>query len=160
MQEGHRCKDSTAGRTIANDLPRTGCDESLLPSLENVLLAYAAACRPIRTFRSILGPSEPQTLGIFSRCEYDTIQNGSTSCRTWVPYRTIRLLLCDPKVRNKEIGYCQSMNFVVATMLMYCSEEQSFWILCSLVEDVLPEGYYTETLSGLRAATWCETPEA
>lgn len=103
VQEGHRCKDSTAGRTIANDLPRTGCDESLLPSLENVLLAYA--------------------------------------------------------VRNKEIGYCQSMNFVVATMLMYCSEEQSFWILCSLVEDVLPEGYYTETLSGLRADlhlfNWC-----
>ena len=68
---------------------------------------------------------------------------------------SLLLLSCDPKVRNNEIGYCQSMNFVVATMLMYCSEEQSFWILCSLVEDVLPEGYYTETLSGLRAATRC-----
>lgn len=44
------------------------------------------------------------------------------------------------------------MNFIVATMLMYCSEEQSFWILCSLIEDLLPDGYYTESLSGLRAA--------
>lgn len=43
------------------------------------------------------------------------------------------------------------MNFIVATMLMYCSEEQSFWILCSLIEDLLPDGYYTESLSGLRA---------
>eukprot|EP00434_Breviolum_minutum_P029272 symbB.v1.2.025890.t2/scaffold2547.1/size76550/2 len=103
VEMGHRCKESTAGRTIANDLPRTGCDDSLLPALENVLLAYA--------------------------------------------------------VRNKEIGYCQSMNFIVATMLMYCSEEQSFWILCSLIEDLLPDAYYTESLSGLRADlhlfNWC-----
>lgn len=42
VEMGHRCKESTAGRTIANDLPRTGCDDSLLPALENVLLAYAA----------------------------------------------------------------------------------------------------------------------
>ena len=79
-------------------------------------------------------------------------------CKIFSAFGRVSLLflLCDPfQVRNKEIGYCQSMNFVVATMLMYCSEEQSFWILCSLVEDVLPEGYYTETLSGLRAATWC-----
>lgn len=57
------------------------------------------------------------------------------------------------QVRNKAIGYCQSMNFIVATLLLYCSEEESFWTLCSLIEDVLPEGYYTETLSGLRAAS-------
>lgn len=43
VKEGHRCKDSVAGVTIANDLPRTGCDEALLPALENVLLAFAAA---------------------------------------------------------------------------------------------------------------------
>ena len=42
VKEGHSTKESTAGRTIANDLPRTGCDEAQLPALENVLLAYSA----------------------------------------------------------------------------------------------------------------------
>eukprot|EP00435_Cladocopium_sp_Y103_P020487 s2054_g5.t1 len=51
------------------------------------------------------------------------------------------------EVCNKEIGYCQSMNDIVATILLYRSEEETFWTFCSLIEDVLPEGYYTETLS-------------
>eukprot|EP00928_Gymnodinium_smaydae_P037483 TRINITY_DN26008_c0_g3_i1.p1 TRINITY_DN26008_c0_g3~~TRINITY_DN26008_c0_g3_i1.p1 ORF type:complete len:581 (-),score=120.94 TRINITY_DN26008_c0_g3_i1:158-1861(-) len=54
-------------------------------------------------------------------------------------------------VRNPQIGYCQSMNFISKTLLLYNDEERTFWILCSLIEDVLPAGLYTPTMSGLRA---------
>lgn len=52
--------------------------------------------------------------------------------------------------KNTAIGYCQSMNFVTAAFLLYNTEEQAFWMLCSLIEDLLPAGYYTETMTGLR----------
>jgi len=52
--------------------------------------------------------------------------------------------------KNPEIGYCQSMNFVAAALLSHLPAERAFWTFCSLVEDVLPEGYYTVSLTGLR----------
>lgn len=54
--------------------------------------------------------------------------------------------------RNPVIGYCQGMNNLVATLLLvYPSEEQVFWILCSLIERILPGDYYTEHLLVCRA---------
>eukprot|EP00913_Durusdinium_trenchii_P029781 g27907.t1 len=51
--------------------------------------------------------------------------------------------------KNLKIGYCQSMSFVAATLLMYMEEEQAFWTLCSLLEDILPEDYLSERMLGL-----------
>ncbi|CAK9065038.1 TBC domain-containing protein C4G8.04 [Durusdinium trenchii] len=53
--------------------------------------------------------------------------------------------------KNLKIGYCQSMSFVAATLLMYMEEEQAFWTLCSLLEDILPEDYLSERMLGVRA---------
>ncbi|CAL1151657.1 unnamed protein product, partial [Cladocopium goreaui] len=71
--------------------------------------------------------------------------------------------------KNPKIGYCQSMSFVAATLLMYMEEESAFWTLCGLLEDILPEepghgagarlskrgenpnDYFSERMSGLRA---------
>mmetsp|Transcript_61211 Transcript_61211/g.138408 ORF Transcript_61211/g.138408 Transcript_61211/m.138408 type:complete len:500 (-) Transcript_61211:78-1577(-) len=52
--------------------------------------------------------------------------------------------------KNPEIGYCQSMNFVAAALLSQLPAERAFWTFCSLVEDLLPHGYYTVSLTGLR----------
>lgn len=37
-------------------------------------------------------------------------------------------------IYDAEVGYCQGLNFVVAVLLMYLTEEESFWILISLME--------------------------
>jgi hypothetical protein len=51
-------------------------------------------------------------------------------------------------VRNKAVGYCQSMNFMAALLLMFLSEEQSFWVLAALIEDILPPEYYSRGMTG------------
>lgn len=51
-------------------------------------------------------------------------------------------------LHKKEIGYCQSLNFVVAFMLLLMSEEESFWLLVTLVDTVLPPDYYTASMIG------------
>ncbi|MES1919939.1 hypothetical protein MHBO_001682 [Bonamia ostreae] len=40
----------------------------------------------------------------------------------------------------KEVGYCQGMGFVVATLLMYMGEEDSFWVLISMLKGKLNMG--------------------
>lgn len=49
--------------------------------------------------------------------------------------------------KNKEIGYCQAMNIVVAALLIFMSEEQAFWCLNILCERIVP-GYYSKTMYG------------
>lgn len=49
--------------------------------------------------------------------------------------------------RNPFVGYCQGMNFIVNFMIvMQFGEEDSFWILTSLLEDILPRTYYSNMM--------------
>jgi len=61
---------------------------------------------------------------------------------------SLRRVLMAYASRNKVVGYCQGMNFIVGVMLLFVDEEKAFWLLCSLLEDILPPDYYTHDLSG------------
>ena len=47
--------------------------------------------------------------------------------------------------------YCQGMNTVAAFLLTVLEEADAFWMLAYLIEDVLPEHFYSRDLLGLRA---------
>lgn len=54
--------------------------------------------------------------------------------------------------RNTEVGYCQGMNLVTANLLLIMpSAEDAFWILVSIIENILPRGYYDHSLLASRA---------
>ncbi|KAM5343170.1 hypothetical protein ACJ41O_014136 [Fusarium nematophilum] len=54
--------------------------------------------------------------------------------------------------RNKDVGYCQGMNLITANLLlMMPSAEDAFWILTSIIENILPHGYYDHSLLASRA---------
>lgn len=54
--------------------------------------------------------------------------------------------------RNIEVGYCQGMNLVAANLLLIMpSAEDAFWILVSIIENILPRGYYDHSLLASRA---------
>lgn len=50
-----------------------------------------------------------------------------------------------------DIGYCQSLNFIVGMMLLFMNEEDSFWLLVTIVERLLPADYYTRSMVGTYA---------
>ncbi|GAA5859364.1 hypothetical protein JCM8547_002001 [Rhodosporidiobolus lusitaniae] len=54
--------------------------------------------------------------------------------------------------RNLKIGYCQGMNNLVATLLLtHPAEEDAFWVLVCIIENILPSDYYTSRLLVSRA---------
>ncbi|CAH1176136.1 unnamed protein product [Phaedon cochleariae] len=51
--------------------------------------------------------------------------------------------------QNKEVSYCQGLNYIVGLLLLATKdEESSFWLLKILVEKILPQ-YYIVTMTGL-----------
>lgn len=62
----------------------------------------------------------------------------------------LRRVLTAYALRNREIGYCQSMNYIAALLLFHMSEEMAFWCMCAIIEDYLPPHYYSPSLLGGR----------
>ncbi|KAJ5889331.1 hypothetical protein N7504_010141 [Penicillium tannophilum] len=54
--------------------------------------------------------------------------------------------------RNPEVGYCQGMNLIAASLLLIMpTAEDAFWILVSMIEIILPQHYYDHGLLASRA---------
>ncbi|OQR87529.1 hypothetical protein ACHHYP_08558 [Achlya hypogyna] len=47
-----------------------------------------------------------------------------------------------------EIGYCQSMNFIVGILVLFLPEEDAFWLLAVLMDRVLPWENYSRSMVG------------
>ncbi|KAM5289127.1 small G protein signaling modulator 3 isoform 2-T2 [Ctenodactylus gundi] len=48
-----------------------------------------------------------------------------------------------------EIGYCQGTGMVAACLLLFLEEEDTFWMMCAIIEDLLPASYFSTTLLGV-----------
>ncbi|KAI8378414.1 rab-GTPase-TBC domain-containing protein [Blakeslea trispora] len=60
---------------------------------------------------------------------------------------SLRRVLSAYSWKDPELGYCQAMNIVTSAILIYMSEEQAFFTLGVLCDDLLP-GYYSTSMYG------------
>ena len=51
--------------------------------------------------------------------------------------------------RNPLVNYCQAFNYICALFLLNCAEEDAFWLMVALLEDILPNDYYNAQLVGI-----------
>eukprot|EP01094_Clydonella_sp_ATCC50884_P018295 TRINITY_DN3369_c0_g1_i11.p1 TRINITY_DN3369_c0_g1~~TRINITY_DN3369_c0_g1_i11.p1 ORF type:complete len:534 (-),score=116.01 TRINITY_DN3369_c0_g1_i11:1202-2803(-) len=64
--------------------------------------------------------------------------------------RSLRNVLIAFSRSNSFVGYCQSMNFISAFLLLFVLEEDAFWLLTKLINDIIPH-YFSPQLLGVRA---------
>eukprot|EP01102_Stenamoeba_stenopodia_P000759 TRINITY_DN10709_c0_g1_i2.p1 TRINITY_DN10709_c0_g1~~TRINITY_DN10709_c0_g1_i2.p1 ORF type:complete len:573 (-),score=147.47 TRINITY_DN10709_c0_g1_i2:39-1757(-) len=65
----------------------------------------------------------------------------------------LRRVLIAYAIWDNKVGYCQSMNFIVALLLLYMKEEEAFWMLVTIIEDLLPPEYYSGNMLGVNVDT-------
>lgn len=55
-------------------------------------------------------------------------------------------------LHNPRIGYCQGMNLITASLLLICAtSEDCFWLLVTIIDYILPSGYFDQSLLVARA---------
>ncbi|ORX71558.1 TBC-domain-containing protein [Linderina pennispora] len=59
----------------------------------------------------------------------------------------LRRVLNAYSLRDAELGYCQAMNIIASTLLIYMTEEQAFWTLTVMCDRLVP-GYYSPSMYG------------
>jgi hypothetical protein len=52
-----------------------------------------------------------------------------------------------------DIGYCQGFGAILAHMLLFLEEEDCFWLMCTIIEDILPASYFASDFLGIRIDT-------
>ncbi|KAF9611122.1 hypothetical protein IFM89_027048 [Coptis chinensis] len=64
-------------------------------------------------------------------------------------HASLRRVLVGYSFRDCHVGYCQGLNYVAALLLLVMkTEEEAFWMLAVLLENVLVNDCYTDNLSG------------
>ncbi|CAI2355722.1 unnamed protein product [Caenorhabditis sp. 36 PRJEB53466] len=54
-------------------------------------------------------------------------------------------------LHNPQIGYCQGMNFLAATALLFVGPEDAFWFLIAITERYFDKTYFDSNLTGAQA---------
>ena len=62
---------------------------------------------------------------------------------------SLRIVLQCYAMHNPNVGYCQSLNFLAGMMLLFMNEEDTFWLLATVIEKLLPSDYYTKSMIGI-----------
>lgn len=72
----------------------------------------------------------------------------SASCKGVNHLQAVLRAFC---LHDPIIGYCQGMNFLTATALLFVSPEDAFWFLIAITERFFDRSYFDQNLSGAQA---------
>lgn len=143
------------------NLIRTGIPPHLRPQVWNWIirtrtereqepLLYQQLCKQIES--SPQSGSRPWSRQIDLDLPRTLCTNHSFSSPSSPALQQLRRILLAFSWENPSIGYCQGLNRIAGLLLLVLGcEEDSFWALKAVVENIMPLDYYTPSLVGSQA---------
>lgn len=64
---------------------------------------------------------------------------------------SLRNVLSAYAVHNPRIGYCQGINFIAGTLLLFLEEEDAFWLFATMMDKLLPQDMYGRHMTDANA---------
>ncbi|KAF9359826.1 hypothetical protein BGX34_008117 [Mortierella sp. NVP85] len=103
------------------------------------------------SYRMNLQSSAEKVSPVIAEIEKDVVRSmpGHPAYKSAVGQGALRRVLYSYSWRNPSIGYAQSMNIVASVLLLHLKEEDAYWLLATVCEQLLPD-YYSKTLLGVQ----------
>ncbi|XP_059611663.1 small G protein signaling modulator 3 homolog [Phlebotomus argentipes] len=138
------------------NMVRAGIPHSLRPQMWMRLSgALQKKLKTETTYREIVKASSNDALMTSKQIEKDILRIMPTNVCFSSPSGTgiprLRRVLRGIAWLYPDIGYCQGTGVIVASLLLYMEEEDAFWMMATIVEDLLPASYYSSTFLGIQA---------
>ncbi|XP_072315716.1 TBC1 domain family member 2A-like [Eucyclogobius newberryi] len=142
-------------------LIRTGIPPHLRPQVWNWIirartqrdqdpLPYQQVCEQMES--SSKSGSRPWSRQIELDLPRTLCTNHNFSTSSSPALQQLRRILLAFSWENPSIGYCQGLNRIAGLLLLVLgSEEDTFWALKAVVENIMPPGYFTPSLVGSQA---------
>ncbi|KAF9276485.1 TBC1 domain member 9 [Mortierella alpina] len=128
-----------------------GIPETFRPQLWMVLSGATYFRSGEDSYRLSLEAGDNRVSAVLGEIEKDVMRSmpGHPAYQSAIGLGALRRVLSSYSWRNPSIGYAQSMNIVASKLLLHLKEEDSFWLLATLCEQILPD-YYSKTLVGVQ----------
>jgi small G protein signaling modulator 3 len=138
------------------NMVRAGIPHSLRPQLWLRLSgALQKKLKSETSYHDIVKASSNDSLMTSKQIEKDLLRimpsNACFSNLTSTGIPRLRRILRGLAWLFPDIGYCQGTGVIVASLLLLLEEEDTFWMMANLFEDLLPASYYSSTLLGIQA---------
>ncbi|XP_062840930.1 small G protein signaling modulator 3 isoform X2 [Trichomycterus rosablanca] len=106
------------------------------------------------SYREIIKNSSNDETTAAKQIEKDLLRtmptNACFSTLTSVGVPKLRRVLRGLAWLYPDIGYCQGTGMVVSCLLLFLEEEDALWMMCAMIEDLLPPSYFSSTLLGVQ----------
>ncbi|XP_008327899.1 small G protein signaling modulator 3 [Cynoglossus semilaevis] len=106
------------------------------------------------SYREIIKNSSNEDCTTAKQIEKDLLRtmptNACFNTMTSVGVPRLRRVLRGLAWLYPDIGYCQGTGMVVSCLLLFLEEEDVLWMMCALIEDLLPPAYFSSTLLGVQ----------
>ncbi|KAF6144992.1 hypothetical protein GIB67_013343 [Kingdonia uniflora] len=144
---------SVANSIVLKRLIRKGIPPILRPK---VWLSVSGAVKkrstvPESYYNDLISAVEGKTTPATRQIDHDLPRTfpGHPWLDTPEGHASLRRVLVGYSFRDSHVGYCQGLNYVAAMLLLVMkTEEDAFWMLAVLLENVLVNDCYTPNLSG------------
>ena len=61
---------------------------------------------------------------------------------------------CVKNITSHHVTIFNVSTQIAASLLLFMEEEDAFWMMCAIIEDLLPASYYSSTLLGVQVKSF------